>query len=330
MIEPRIPEVPQGAHRRIASGPPRTSARLTSVVGRLCSAAESRDGGERARFGAYPPPSPGAIEGMLDDLRALLFPLHFGRTGPAPEVLRQFVERRLDRAHAVLVEQLEAGLAFSCEHAPGSARERCRTCDARAREIADALIASLPRLREQIDTDATAAYEGDPAARFLDETLFCYPGVRAITNHRIAHELEREGVPLVPRMIAELSHAATGIDLHPGAQIGPSFFIDHGTGVVIGETTVIGARVRIYQGVTLGARDVRHDEHGRAARGGARHPIVEDDVVIYAGATILGRIVIGRGARIGGNVWLTRSVPPGCQVSQPHYRARAFEGGSGI
>jgi len=161
-----------------------------------------------------------------------------------------------------------------------------------------------------------AAFRGDPAARSVDEVLLCYPGIVAIIHHRIAHHLYDAGLPLLARMTSELAHSATGIDIHPGAQIGKSFFIDHGTGVVIGETAIIGERVRIYQAVTLGAKRFEADDTGQLVKGQPRHPIVENDVVIYAGATILGRITIGEGSSIGGNVWLTRSVPPGSNVSQ--------------
>jgi serine O-acetyltransferase len=170
--------------------------------------------------------------------------------------------------------------------------------------------------------------DGDPAARFLDETLLCYPGVAAVIQHRIAHEIHLRDVPLLPRIIAQLAHATTGIDIHPAAVIGDSFFIDHGTGVVIGETCAIGRRVRIYQGVTLGTRGFPSDERGRPLKGLPRHPVVEDDVVIFAGATILGRITIGQGATIGGNVWLTRSVAPGVRVTQAQARDGAFEQGA--
>ena len=168
------------------------------------------------------------------------------------------------------------------------------------------------------------------AAYSPDETIFCYPGVLAITNYRLAHELLVLGVPLIPRMITEHAHSITGIDIHPGASIGESFFIDHGTGVVIGETCIIGNRVRIYQGVTLGAKSFPLDEEGKPVKGIERHPVVEDDVVIYSGATILGRVVIGRGSVIGGNVWLTRSVPPYSRITQVQARQEIFEGGAGI
>ena len=176
--------------------------------------------------------------------------------------------------------------------------------------------AALPAIRELLDTDVLAAYRGDPAARSVDEVLLCYPGVAAMIHHRLANVLYRLGVPMLARIVAEIAHADTGIDIHPGARIGSHFFIDHGTGVVIGETAVIGRNVRIYQAVTLGAKRFAIGADGQLEKGGARHPIVEDDVVIYAGATVLGRVTIGRGASIGGNVWLTHSVPPGSRIAQ--------------
>ncbi|HMY39798.1 MAG TPA: serine acetyltransferase, partial [Marinagarivorans sp.] len=174
----------------------------------------------------------------------------------------------------------------------------------------------LPEIRRLLDRDVQAAFNGDPAARSFDEVLLCYPGITAIIHHRLAHELYRLDLPLLARILAELAHSRTGIDIHPGAQIGPGFFIDHGTGVVIGETAIIGARVRLYQAVTLGAKRFPVDAQGSLEKGLPRHPIVEDDVVIYAGATILGRITIGKGSVIGGNVWLTRNVAAGSQVTQ--------------
>jgi serine O-acetyltransferase len=178
--------------------------------------------------------------------------------------------------------------------------------------------------------DVTAAFEGDPAAPSADEVVFCYPGLLAVTYQRIAHELFVLGVPLIPRMITEEAHALTGIDIHPGAAIGEGFFIDHGTGVVIGETAVIGNRVRLYQGVTLGARSFPRDAQGRLVKGVPRHPILEEGVVVYANATILGRVVVGRGSVIGGNVWLTRSVPPGSIVTQREPEEALFHSGAGI
>jgi serine O-acetyltransferase len=196
--------------------------------------------------------------------------------------------------------------------------------------VTRALLARLPDVRRLVSSDVDAAYDGDPALKIKDEAIFSYPGVLAVTNQRIAHELYALGVPLIPRMITEHAHSVTGIDIHPGARIGERFFIDHGTGVVIGETAIIGKNVRLYQGVTLGAKSFPKDEQGVPIKGIDRHPIVEDDVVIYAGATILGRVTIGRGSSIGGNVWLTHGVPPGSRVTQAEVRELGFEYGSGI
>jgi serine O-acetyltransferase len=179
-------------------------------------------------------------------------------------------------------------------------------------------------------SDVQAAYEGDPAATCPDEAIFCYPGVLAITNYRLAHELHLLEVPLLPRIITEHAHSITGVDIHPGATIGEHFFIDHATGVVIGETTEIGKRVRVYQGVTLGAKSFPLDEDGKPIKGIPRHPLVEDDVIIYGGATILGRVTIGKGSVIGGNVWLTRSIPPGSRITQARPHEEGFESGAGI
>ena len=181
-----------------------------------------------------------------------------------------------------------------------------------------------------MSTDVDAAYEGDPAANSGDEAILCYPGILAMTSYRLAHELYLLKVPLLPRIIAEHAHSITGIDIHPGATIDEKFFIDHGTGIVIGETCVIGRRVRIYQGVTLGAKSFPLDTDGNPVKGIPRHPIVEDDVIIYGGATILGRITIGKGSVIGGNVWLTHSVPAGSKVTQAKVREEAFSQGGGI
>jgi serine O-acetyltransferase len=260
------------------------------------------------------------------DLRAALFPWHFGVADAAEHGLVQYIRRTLEHALARLRGAILRGLLFECEHGV----DECRTCEERADDLTTRFAAQLPAARLLLETDAWAAFHGDPAATSPDEAVFCYPGMVAIIHHRIAHELYLLGVPLVPRMISELSHAATGIDIHPGARIGASFFIDHGTGVVVGETTVIGERVRLYQGVTLGARSFPLDDHGRPIKGIARHPIVEDDVVIYAGATILGRITIGHGSTIGGNVWVTSSLPPNTHVTQAQFRQELFDGGAGI
>lgn len=229
----------------------------------------------------------------------------------------------LDDALHALQAQVVRGLGFSRELEE-------RESLTRAEEVTRAFAARLPAVRALLDGDVCAAFAGDPAATSLDEAIFCYPGITAITHHRLAHELHLLGVPLIPRIISEIAHGATGIDIHPGAAIGGSFFIDHGTGVVIGETCSIGEHVRLYQGVTLGARSFPLDEKGQPSKGIPRHPIVEDDVVVYAGATIVGRITIGRGSTIGGNVWLTRSVPPHSRVTQAQALSEAFESGAGI
>jgi serine O-acetyltransferase len=304
--------------------PQSEASRFADVVDALCAV------NERGAAGGVPAllPSRAAVIEIVENLRVVLYPGHFGSSDWAGRGLRYRIGTRLDEADQALREQVRRGLSFECAHDPSA--HHCFACERRAREVSDAFIARLPWLRAVLDTDVQAAYQGDPAARSTDETLFCYPGVSAIIQHRIAHELQALAVPLIPRMISELAHSSTGIDIHPAAQIGPSFFIDHGTGVVIGETSSIGQRVRIYQGVTLGARSFPSDDDGQLVKGLPRHPIVEDDVVIYAGATILGRITIGKGATVGGNVWLTRSVPPGGFVTQARARHDSFENGSGI
>jgi serine O-acetyltransferase len=187
-----------------------------------------------------------------------------------------------------------------------------------AEKVTEELLAALPAIRERLKGDVRAAYEGDPAAKSYEEIVMSYPCITAIATYRIAHELWVRQVPLIPRIMSECAHARTGIDIHPGAEIGKSFFIDHGTGVVIGETSIIGNNVKIYQGTTLGALSFRRDERGRIIKGGKRHPTIEDNVTIYAEATILGDVTIGKGAVIGGNTWIKESVPPGVTVSSPN------------
>ncbi|MCA9285547.1 MAG: hypothetical protein KDA22_10045 [Phycisphaerales bacterium] len=268
-------------------------------------------------------PSAPIIAQALDALRTVLFPGFYGDAELKPESMHFYIGATLDESLRLLRKQIQRALAFVGGGGPAATIDR-------AGELAHAFLVRLPEVRRLLGTDVQAHYDHDPAAGSPDEALFCYPGIRAITNYRIAHELYALGVPLVPRIIAEQAHSTTGIDIHPGAEIGERFFIDHGTGVVIGETSVIGRDVQIYQGVTLGARSFPVDEKGRAVRGIPRHPIVEDEVVIYAGATILGRITVGRGSMIGGNVWLTHSVPPGSRVLQASARQELFTSGEGI
>lgn len=273
-----------------------------------------------------PLPSRDALFRIVDGLRAALFPDHFGNPDLGETATRYFVGHTLNEALQLLQHQVhrEQWLLGSELHLDRS------WIQSQAQTTVQAFAEQLPQLKILLESDIAAAYHGDPAAKNLDEVLFCYPGITAITYHRIAHALYRLDSPLLARVVGEIGHSLTGIDIHPGAAIGNSFFIDHGTGVVIGETSVIGDRVRIYQAVTLGAKSFPRDESGSLVKGQARHPIVEDDVVIYSGATILGRITIGRGATIGGNVWLTRSVPPGGFVSQAQPRQELFDDGAGI
>ncbi len=258
-------------------------------------------------------PSAELLEGVVRGLRGALFPLRLGPPDLRPEAEDFYIGHQLDTQLQALRQQVLLELRYAARGAQDEA-----TLAARAQALVAEFALALPEIRRLLDSDVLAAYEGDPAARSVDEVLLCYPGIEAMIHHRLAHRLYVLGVPLLARIVAELAHAKTGIDIHPGAQIGPGLFIDHGTGVVIGETAVIGQRVRIYQAVTLGARSFPTDEDGQLRKGEPRHPIVEDEVVIYAGATILGRITLGRGSTIGGNVWLTRSIAPGSQISQAH------------
>lgn len=269
-------------------------------------------------------PTPKALSRIVDGLTAALFPNRLGLPELSDEGIDYFVGNSLDQTLRELLDQVRRELAFAGEVSSGASAQE------RAIEITRAFALRLAAVRRLLDSDVQAAFLGDPAARSVDEVLVCYPGVTAVTHHRLAHELHTLGAPLVARIIAELAHSATGIDIHPGAQISGSFFIDHGTGVVIGESTVIGQRVRLYQAVTLGAKRFEKDDKGALIKGAPRHPIVEDDVVIYAGATILGRITIGQGSTIGGNVWITRSVPPGSHITQAKLRTEAFDEGGGI
>ena len=257
-------------------------------------------------------PSNSSLKEIVEDFRSVLFPGYFGYSDVSGESMKYYTGAIIDRVYTKLAKQICCGFCFVCEE---GADHSCEDCTVKSRRIAQELIMKLPELREILAADAEAAYDGDPAARSVGETIFCYPSVRAITNQRIAHELFVRGVPIIPRMITELAHSETGIDIHPGAHIGGHFFVDHGTGVVIGETCIIGSNVRLYQGVTLGAKSFPKDEKGNPIKGIPRHPIVEDDVVIYAGASILGRITVGKGVVIGSNVWVTEDVPAGNKVS---------------
>jgi serine O-acetyltransferase len=261
-------------------------------------------------------PSRDALEAVLNGLVEALFPRHYGQSDLDTENIDYFVGNTLNVALNALLEQVHRGQLFVSD---GPATEDLLQS---ATDLTREFASQLADIRGLLVSDLRAAFVGDPAATSFPEILIGYPGMIAIIHHRIAHVLHGLGATLVARLIAEIAHARTGIDIHPGASLGSSFFIDHGTGVVIGETAIVGERVRVYQAVTLGARHFPTDHEGKIIKGSARHPIVEDDVIIYAGATILGRIVVGQGSTIGGNVWLTEDVPANSFVTQATVRSK--------
>jgi serine O-acetyltransferase len=270
--------------------------------------------------GVHNMPSKRAVGQICEDLLRILFPGFHDDDAIHDHSIFDLTEERLATVVKRLETQVRKSVRIGDPHRPTG----------RTKPILFKFCKDLPEIRELLHTDIQTAYEGDPAALSREEIILSYPCIEAISIQRLAHRLYQSEVPIIPRMMTEWAHGRTGIDIHPGAKIGSHFFIDHGTGVVIGETCAIGARVRIYQGVTLGARGFPSDDDGVPLKGLPRHPLVEDDVVIYAGATILGRIRIGKGATIGGNVWLTRDVAPGARVTQAQVRHHTFEHGSGI
>jgi len=257
-------------------------------------------------------PSRDALNQIIESLKGALFPMRLGPPDLQQESEDFYTGHTLEEALHALLAQVRLELRYVARHQ----NESDDVLDTRALTATRAFAASLTAIRSLLDSDVLAAFQGDPAARSVDEVLLCYPGILAMIHHRLAHRLYELGLPLLARIVAELAHGQTGIDIHPGASIGSGFFIDHGTGVVIGETAVIGERVRLYQAVTLGAKRFPTDAEGNLQKGLPRHPILEDDVVIYAGATVLGRVTIGRGATIGGNVWVTHDVKPGAHITQ--------------
>jgi serine O-acetyltransferase len=257
-------------------------------------------------------PTSEIIVEIITDFSRTVFPGFVGNEAVTTSSIHFYIGSIIEHLYDKLIEQITRALQYQCT------LDNCEECECRwlAREITIYVLESLPRIRYLIKLDVTAAYEGDPAAKSYDEVILSYPFIKAITVHRIAHLLYKKNVPLIPRMMSEWSHKQTGIDIHPGAAIGESFFIDHGTGVVIGETTEIGNQVKIYQGVTLGARSFPRDEKGRLMRGEKRHPTLKDNVTVYANATILGgETIIGENAVIGGNTWITSSVEANTVVS---------------
>lgn len=284
--------------------------------------------GKINHLGHCPLPRYEAVVSALEDLKEIIYPGYRRREGLHLGNITYHVGDLVDGLHDKLTTQIARALMHE-DRLSGAKVEPCdeeTDYDAKGQAMAIEFLRRIPMLREKLATDVQAAYDGDPACKSVDEVIFCYPGLEAITVYRIAHELLTLGVPFIPRMLSEWAHKETGIDIHPGAKIGLSFFIDHGTGVVIGETCDIGAHVKLYQGVTLGALSFDTDDDGNLVRGAKRHPTVEDHVVIYANATVLGgRTTIGHNSVIGSSVWLTRSVEPQTTVllEKPQLRMRS-------
>jgi len=272
--------------------------------------------------GPVPIPSREKLSRIVDLIREILFPGFFGKTTVHPVTISHYMGVYVDNLFRLLVEQIYEGLCFNCKEENSDKRNAHHEA---ARKISSDFISSLPEIRRKMVKDVESTYVGDPASNSRGEVIFCYPGILAISNYRIAHCLLKLGVPLIPRFICEMAHSETGIDIHPRAEIGESFMIDHGTGVVIGSTCIIGNNVRLYQGVTLGARSFPLDKSGNPIKGIPRHPIVEDNVIIYAQATILGRVTIGRDSVIGGNVWITHSVPENSRIMQIKGKETSFD-----
>lgn len=285
---------------------------LTQAVDEL-SESQSYKGLMHQHKDGEPLPSAKKLEEMIDLSRSIIFPGYYGNYTINSQTIAYHIGVNVEQLYHLLSKQILAGLCFSKEEYEDSNTQDCRE---NALRIASEFISKLPALRKILSTDVEAAYNGDPAAKSYGEVICCYPAIKAISNYRIAHVLFNLNVPLIPRIITEMAHSETGIDIHPGAQIGSHFTIDHGTGVVIGETCIIGEKVKLYQGVTLGAKSFPLDENGMPIKGIPRHPILEDNVIIYSNATILGRITVGHDATVGGNIWVTEDVPAGTRIVQ--------------
>ena len=283
---------------------------LTTAVDRL-SDEMSLKGLFHQHQDGNPLPSGKVLEEIIDLSRSIIFPGYFGRSNINKHTIRYHLGMAVEKLSKLLEDQILAGLCFSC---PKSGKGENTACKLKAKEMAFRLIERLPEIRRVLATDVEAAFNGDPAAENFGEIISCYPVIKALTNYRIAHELHLIGVPLIPRIISEMAHSETGIDIHPAASIGNHFTIDHGTGVVIGATCIIGNNVKLYQGVTLGAKSFPCDENGNPIKGIPRHPILEDGVIVYSNATILGRITIGRGSVVGANIWVTEDLGPNSKV----------------
>jgi serine O-acetyltransferase len=272
-------------------------------------------------------PSAEKLRAIVERVRQVIFPGFFGEINLKSDTLPYYMGVLVDEVYEMMADQIFSGLCFICENE--SERDLTGKRE-RAEQIAYQFVNGLAELRRLLITDVNAAYLGDPAANSVGEVIFCYPAIRAISSYRIAHSLFTLGVPLIPRIITEMAHSETGIDINPEAEIGEYFTIDHGTGVVIGSTSIIGNNVKLFQGVTLGAKSFPLDENGNPVKGIPRHPIVEDNVIIYSNATILGRITIGHDSVIGGNIWVTSDLPPFSRVVQTKTRTSDFFNGGGI
>jgi len=292
------------------------------------SSPESVKGLLHQKLDHVPLPSNSALEEIIQLSREILLPGYFGQCKVGQDTLDFYIGVSLERLYGLLKKQIVAGLCFDLRKEDGEVD--INPIRQKAILITTLLIERLPRIREMLATDIEAAYKGDPAATSFGEIIACYPVIRTLCNYRFAHELHELGVPLIPRMITELGHSETGIDIHPAAKIGSHFTIDHGTGVVIGSTCIIGNRVKLYQGVTLGALSFPLDKDGNPIKGIARHPIIGDDVIIYSNASILGRITIGDRSVIGANKWITENVAPDSKIYTNFRGHRGFEDGTGI
>lgn len=286
---------------------------FTKTVEKL-SSPETLKGLCRHHRDGYPLPSGQVLAEIVGLSRAILFPGYYGNPSIHSQTIRYHIGVNVERLHQILTDQIMAGLCF--DETAGTFSDDISAVKVRAMDLSTRMIERLPHIRSVLATDVVAAYNGDPAAKSHGEVISCYPVIKALVNYRIAHELHLLGVPLIPRMLTEMAHSETGIDIHPAAEIGNHFAIDHGTGVVIGATCVIGNNVKLYQGVTLGAKNFPLDEKGNPIKGVPRHPIIEDNVVLYANATVLGRVTIGEGCVVGANEWVTTDMKPNTRRSR--------------
>ncbi len=295
----------------------KTNLKITSIVNNLCSDKDYFEIFNENPHG-IPNPSINNIKEIAELFKRIIFPGYFGDSSLVKDTMNYYVGVNLDKFTMLLSEEIKRGFCFECKKDKSYDSKKCNL---KSEKTVETLIHDrIPAIRKMLISDVIATYNGDPASKSFGEIIFCYPGIKALINYRLANELYKLDVPIIPRIITEMAHSDTGIDIHPGANIDESFAIDHGTGVVIGETCIIGKNVKIYQGVTLGAKNFPMDSDGNPIKGVPRHPMVEDNVIIYAQATILGRITIGKNSVIGGNVWITEDVPENSKILQNLHR----------